>query len=121
MDLLYSHIKNLPENETLVGIYIIDGTAKYISTRDKTNLYRLYGILDYSVDEFICDSRVLGRFDTIIADRHGQIYQQSGKYENDIKIVNYITKNAVNVNIKRPNSEREVTARYIANNSKKLF
>ena len=121
LDLLYSHIKDIPIDETLVGIYIIDGDAKYVSTKNNKNLYKLYRISEYSVEEFLQDSRVLGKFDSYIATIHAPIYQQSGRYENDIKIVQYITKNAVNKDIKRPVSERNAIERYITNNTKKLF
>lgn len=121
LDLLYTHIKDIPENEALVGIYIIDGNAKYVSTKNDKNLYKLYRISEYSVEEFLQDSRVLGRFDSYVANAHAPIFQQNGKYENDIKIVQYTTKNAVNKDIKRPVSEREATERYVNNNTKKLF
>lgn len=121
MDLLYTHIKDIPENEALVGIYIIDGHAKYVSTKNDKNLYKLYRISEYSVEEFLQDSRVFGRFDSYVANAHAPVFLQNGRYENDIKIVQYTTKNAVNKDIKRPVSEREATERYVNNNTKKLF
>lgn len=121
MDLLYLHVSNIPEGETLKGVYIVDGTASYASTQTAENVYRLYTTINHSICEFVHQTPILGQLDTFVANRHSHIMEQSGRYEKDIKVVSYKTNQFFKNSVKKPSSERQEISRYSSTRRKRLF
>lgn len=120
-DLLYLSVLGIPEEETLSGVYIVDGNPMYASTQLMNGTYNLYSIVNYTIVEFLSNWETLGRIDTIIANKHFHVMEQSGKYENNVKVVRYKTDGAKERNIKRPHSERTEINRFVSSKKKKLF
>lgn len=121
MDLLYLHILDIPGSEILTGVYIVDGVPMYASTKTTESQYNLYTTINHHITELVyqCDS--LGRLDTIVANKHSHIIEQSGKHEGDIKVVTYKTDKFRKDSIKKPSSERQEITRYTTTRRKKLF
>lgn len=120
-DLLYLSVLDIPNNENLSGVYIVDGNPLYASTITSNDTYKLYTLLNYKINEFILEFNKLGKIDTFIADKHFHVLVQSGIYENGIKIVRYKTDKAKETNIKRPQHERTEINRFSSSKKKKLF
>lgn len=120
-DLLYLSVLGVPENESLSGVYIVDGTPMYASTKLTDSTYNLYRLLNYEIVELLSNWDNLGHIDTIVANKHFQVVEQSGRYENDIKVVRYKTDSARERTIKRPYSERKEINRFVNSKMKKLF
>ena len=112
-DLLYLSVLGIPENETFVGVYIVDGNPMYASTELINGTYNLYKLSNYMIQEFLSNWDNLGHIDTIIANKHFHVIEQSGRYENNIKVVRYKTDGAKENNIKRPHSERKEINRFV--------
>lgn len=121
MDLLYLHISEIPENETLAGVYIVDGTTSYVSTKTTDSKYKLYTVTNHCIKDFIHQCCNLGELDTFVANRHSHIIEQSGKHEGDIKVVTYKTDQLRKNSIKKPSSERQEIVRYKSTRIKRLF
>ena len=60
-----------------------------------------YKIANYTIVELLSNWDNLGRIDTIVANKHFHVIEQSGIYENNIKVVRYKTDGAKEQNIKR--------------------
>ena len=120
-DLLYLSVLGIPENETLSGVYIVDGNPIYASTQLINGTYNLYKIANYTIVELLSNWDNLGRIDTIVANKHFHVIEQSGIYENNIKVVRYKTDGAKEQNIKRPHFERQEINRFVSSKKKKLF
>ena len=125
MDLLYLHILQIPKEEVLKGVYIVDGETMYASTSFKPNeansTYKLYTVINHNIVECINSSTNFGSFDTFVANRHDYIMEQSGRYEQGIKVVTYKTNKLKNKNIKKPKNERTEIVRFTSNRRRKLF
>jgi hypothetical protein len=120
-DLLYLSVLGVPENESLSGVYIVDGIPMYASTKLINGTYNLYRLLNYEIVELLSNWDSLGHIDTIVANKHFQVIEQSGRYENNIKVVRYKTDGARERTIKRPYSERKEINRFVNSKMKKLF
>lgn len=120
-DLLYLSVLDIPDNETLSGVYIVDGNPMYASTLISDNTYNLYTILNYKIKELVNNFDKLGKIDTIVANMHFHVLEQSGIYEKGVKIVRYKTDNAKETTIKRPQHERVEINRFSSSKKKKLF
>ena len=123
MDLLYKHIMNIPETETLTGIYLVDGIVTYASTKLKNSdlFYKLYEVINHNLYDYLLYTKTLSELDSIVAKRNSHVLKQSMIYEDDIRIVRYFTNLPDNINMKKPVNERQEINRYVRNNSKKLF
>ena len=121
MDLLYLHISGIPENETLVGVYIVDGVTLYASTKISETEYKLYKVVNHCISDLIHQCNNLGKLDTFVANKHLHIIEQSGKHEGDIKVVTYKTDQLRKNSIKKPSSERQEITRYTSTRMKRLF
>lgn len=120
-DLLYLTVHKIPENESLAGVYIVDGNPMYASTKLLNGTYNLYKLLNYNIVNLLSNWESLGQIDTIIANKHFHVIEQSGVYENNIKVVRYKTDGAKEQNIKRPHKERTEINRFVSSKKKKLF
>ena len=49
MDLLNKHISNIPEDEILSALYIVNGETKYASTKLQNETYNLYQVSEYKL------------------------------------------------------------------------
>lgn len=121
MDLLYSHITNIPNDETLSGVYIVDGTTMYASTKCNNNQYNLYTVFNHKIGTFLLSSDNLGYLDTVVSSRHFQVLEQSGRLENDIKVVTYITDRFKDKYTKKVSTEKVEISRFTNSRHKKLF
>lgn len=121
MDLLYLHISNIPEGESLSGVYIVDGVSSYASTKLGETTYKLYTTNNHSIGEFLHQTNNLGQLDTFVANRHFHIIEQSGRYENGIKVVTYKTDKLRTKSTKKPSSDRQEINRVFSTRRRKLF
>lgn len=120
-DLLYLSVLGIPKNENLSGVYIVDGIPMYASTKLVNGTYNLYKLLNYEIIELLSNWETLGRIDTIVATKHAQVIEQSGRYENNIKVVRYKTDGGKERTIKKPSSQRKEINRFVNSKMKKLF
>ena len=89
MDLLNKHISNIPMDEQLVAMYIVDGNTQFAATKLLTNEFNLYSVSNYQLIGFETSSNTLGKFDTFVADKlvH-HITFQSAITNTDYQVIN---------------------------------
>lgn len=121
MDLLNKHIINIPQDEILSALYIVNGITKYASTKLQNETYNLYQVSEYKLIGYEDNQETLGILDTIVAaklNRH--ILKQSAitNNENNIRIVEYTTDYK---RLLKPSTERTEIIRYNDKKKHKLF
>lgn len=120
MDLLNKYISNIPMDEQLVAMYIIDGNTQFAATKLLTNEFNLYSVSNYQLIGFETSSNTLGKFDTFVADKlvHHITFQSAITNTDNIRIVTYKTDS---ISITKPTSERQEISRFVHNHKRKLF
>lgn len=122
MDLLYLHILNIPEHESLSGVYVVDGVTLYASTKlENKEIYKLYTVINYRLSEFLESTSLLGHLDTVVAEKYFPVTQQNGRWEDNIRVVTYLTDRLKNKNIKKPTTERNEISRFTCDPRHRLF
>ena len=121
MDLLNKHISNIPEDEILSALYIVNGETQYASTKLQNETYNLYQVSEYKLIGYEDNQETLGILDTIVAAKiNKHILKQSAiiDKEKQLRIVEYITDYK---QLTKPSTERVETIRYVDRKKHKLF
>lgn len=122
MDLLYTHIDNVPNDESLCGIYTVDGNVLYAATyRELESIYALYNVIAHSLGTIIYKHERLANFDSYIATQYFPIRVQSGQNINGMHIVSYKTGKSNTNDLKLPDNTQKDTDRYFNSHTRRLF
>ena len=121
MNLLYKHFTNIPENEELSAVFIIDGNLSYVATKrkDRDNEYKLYTTSKSKIKNLQGKSDMISKFDSIITKRLSHVIEQSAVFDNEgIRVVKYKT---YRQEVQHKPSNNVEIKRYIGNKTNKLF
>ena len=121
MDLLNKHISNIPEDEILSALYIVNGETKYASTKLQNETYNLYQVSEYKLIGYEDNQETLGILDTIVAAKiNKHIIKQSATVdkEKQLRIVEYLTDYK---QLTKPATERTEIIRYDNKKQHRLF
>ena len=121
MDLLNKHISNIPKDEILSALYIVNGETKYASTKLQNETYNLYQVSEYKLIGYEDNQETLGILDTIVAAKiNKHIIKQSATVdkEKQLRIVEYLTDYK---QLTKPTTERIEIIRYDNKKQHRLF
>lgn len=122
MDLLYSQIRNIPQNEKISGVYLVDGIVRYASTYSvSTNIYVLYEVSNHCITDKVTLNSHLCSFDAYIMNENMPIQSLSGCVENGLRVVRCNTLKKSTVATKLPDRELMTTNRHSVTRRRKLF
>lgn len=121
LSLLNKHISNIPEDEILSALYIVNGETKYASTKLQNETYNLYQVSEYKLIGYEDNQETLGILDTIVAAKiNKHIIKQSAivDKEKQLRIVEYLTDYK---QLTKPATERTEIIRYDNKKQHRLF